>query len=74
VQGCLVWRVDPERNLLWVKGQVPGHKGNFVYVKDAVKVLDDRQPPRPVPSEMNGDGTVTVAPRQGSDPFDYREG
>ena len=27
--GCLVWRVDVDRGLVYVKGQVPGHKGNF---------------------------------------------
>ena len=29
-----VFRVDPARNLLYVRGQVPGHKGNWVLVKD----------------------------------------
>jgi len=35
---CNVWvvKVDPERNLIYVKGQVPGHKGNFVRLRDSV--------------------------------------
>jgi len=34
--------VDPARNLIYIRGQVPGHSGNFVYVKDAIK-----RPPSP---------------------------
>ncbi|CAK9170125.1 unnamed protein product [Ilex paraguariensis] len=35
VKNVWVYKVDPARNLMWVKGQVPGAKGNFVFVKDA---------------------------------------
>ena len=28
--------MDPLRNLIYVRGQVPGHKGNYVYVRDAL--------------------------------------
>lgn len=31
-----VYKIDPARNLMWVKGQVPGAEGNFVFIKDAV--------------------------------------
>ena len=37
VQNLEVVRVDAERNLLLVKGAVPGHKGGFVTVREAVK-------------------------------------
>ncbi|CAI5961778.1 unnamed protein product [Closterium sp. NIES-65] len=37
VQSVWVYKVEPSRGLLWVKGQVPGHSGNFVFVKDAVR-------------------------------------
>lgn len=37
--GVWVYRVDPARNLLWVRGQVPGHAGNWVYVRDDVRRL-----------------------------------
>ncbi|CAI5508933.1 unnamed protein product [Closterium sp. Naga37s-1] len=37
VQSVWVYKVEPARGLLWVKGQVPGHSGNFVFVKDAVR-------------------------------------
>lgn len=80
VQNCLVWRVDPIRNLIYVRGQVPGHKGNFVLIKDAVRKQLHEQPPLPVPSAMPGVSAedalnmIMVAPKMGSDPFEYREG
>lgn len=37
VQGLQVVRVDAERNLLLVKGSVPGPKGSLVMVKETVK-------------------------------------
>lgn len=37
VQGLEVVRVDAERNLLLVKGSVPGPKGSLVMVKETVK-------------------------------------
>lgn len=71
---CLTCQVDPERNLLYVKGQVPGHKGNFVHVKDAVMKTFQQQPVRPFPTflgqELPG---VGKAPASAADPFDYRE-
>ncbi|CAA7405876.1 unnamed protein product [Spirodela intermedia] len=36
VKNVWVYRIDPARNLMWVKGQVPGAEGNFVFLKDAV--------------------------------------
>ena len=74
VQNCQVFRVDPVRNLLYVRGQVPGHKGNFVLVRDSVKKGVAQQPPLPVPTLLGGAAEVTVAPRSEVDPFDYREG
>ena len=37
VQNLQVLRVDPERNLLLVKGSVPGHNDSVVIVRPAVK-------------------------------------
>ena len=37
VQGLEVIRVDAERQLLLVKGAVPGAKGGDVFVRPAVK-------------------------------------
>lgn len=36
VQNIWVYKIDPARNLMWVKGQVPGHSGNFVFVRDSI--------------------------------------
>lgn len=37
IQNLEVIRVDPERNLLAVKGAIPGPRGGLVIVKDSVK-------------------------------------
>ncbi len=37
VQNLRVVKIDRGRNLIYVKGPVPGQKGNFVEVRDAVK-------------------------------------
>lgn len=73
VQNCQVFRVDPARNLLYVQGHVPGHKGNWVLVKDSVKKTLAQQPPLPVPTLLGGEVGVTVMPKPTLDPFDYRE-
>ena len=39
VQNLEVVRVDPERNLLAIKGAVPGPKGSLVIIKDSVKAM-----------------------------------
>ncbi|CAL9753549.1 unnamed protein product [Musa acuminata subsp. burmannicoides] len=36
VKNVWIYKIDPVRNLMWVKGQVPGAEGNFVFIKDAV--------------------------------------
>jgi large subunit ribosomal protein L3 len=37
VQNLLVWAVDPGRNLLLVKGAVPGSRKGYLLVKQAIK-------------------------------------
>jgi large subunit ribosomal protein L3 len=37
VQNLEIVRVDSERNLLLIKGAVPGHRGGSVIVRPAVK-------------------------------------
>ncbi|MBQ2114626.1 MAG: 50S ribosomal protein L3 [Selenomonadales bacterium] len=37
VQRLTVVRIDPERNLILIKGAIPGPKGSFVVIKNTVK-------------------------------------
>ena len=30
----LVYRIDKINNLLWIRGSIPGHKGNKIYIQD----------------------------------------
>jgi len=36
-QNLVVVRVDPERNLIAIRGAVPGAKGGLVIIQDAAK-------------------------------------
>jgi large subunit ribosomal protein L3 len=42
-----VWRVDVERGLILVKGAVPGTEGDFVKIRDAVKIAAPKDLPTP---------------------------
>ncbi len=37
IQGLKIVKVDPERNLLLIKGAIPGSNGSYVIVKNTVK-------------------------------------
>lgn len=37
VQGLRIVRVDPSKNLLLVKGSVPGHRNGFVFISKSIK-------------------------------------
>lgn len=64
-------QVDPQRNLLYVKGQVPGHKGNYVYIKDAVYKIPAQQPDLPWPTaKTDPNAPVTVVSPHPKDPFE----
>ena len=66
--------MDPVRNLLYVRGQVPGHKGNFVLVKDAVMKQSHQQPDRPFPTYLGPSlSGVLTAPPSEKDPFDFQD-
>lgn len=52
-QNLEVAKVDVERGLIMVRGAVPGHKGGWVMVRDAVK--------RPLPNEAKTPGSVKKA-------------
>jgi large subunit ribosomal protein L3 len=44
VQNLEVVRVDADRNLLLIKGAVPGHSGGRVFVRPAVKAINQASP------------------------------
>jgi large subunit ribosomal protein L3 len=46
-QNLEVVRTDADRGLIFVKGSVPGHKGGWLLVKDAVKVARPADVPYP---------------------------
>ncbi len=46
-QNLEIVRTDAERGLLFVKGSVPGSKGGWVLVKDAVKLPLHKEAPKP---------------------------
>ncbi len=62
-------QVDAERNLVYVKGQVPGHKGNWVYIRDAVYKTAEQQPPLPWPTAGADQLPLPPASPDRKDPF-----
>ncbi len=44
VQSVFLYKVDAARGLLYVKGQVPGHAGSFVEVRDALRKRPEAVP------------------------------
>ncbi|SPQ98766.1 Large ribosomal subunit protein uL3c [Plasmodiophora brassicae] len=70
-QQCVkILRIDPERNLIYVRGSIPGRKGNWVTIRDAV-----RRPKQlaglPIPTNAPESLTAgeTFAPTQFFDEF-----
>jgi large subunit ribosomal protein L3 len=53
-QNLEIVRTDVERGLLFVKGSVPGHKGSWCLVKDAVKVPAHADLPYPAGLKQDG--------------------
>ncbi|HWU91886.1 MAG TPA: 50S ribosomal protein L3, partial [Sphingomicrobium sp.] len=46
-QNLEIVRTDPIRGLLFVKGSVPGHKGSWLTVQDAIKLPRNENVPYP---------------------------
>ena len=72
LQNLKVLKCDPKRDLIWVKGAVPGNAGGFVRIVDAVKGPFYPSPP-PVPtffppkSKSFSDLEAAVAPTGDAD-------
>lgn len=84
-QNLRIVKIDRGRNLLYVKGAVPGNKGEFVEIRDAIKkplfgtekVEDEvKFPPLPTFDFEEGvdgsqeEGHEVLMPQQKEDPFD----
>lgn len=65
-------KIDPARNLLYVRGSVPGNKGGMVRVTDARKKKLATPPPFPtyIPSD-NEEMNEIMAPVGDNDPLSY---
>lgn len=61
-QNLEIVRTDAERGLLFVKGSVPGHKGAWLLVKDAVKV--PRPADAPYPAGLKAVASNEAAPAE----------
>ena len=62
-QNLEIVRTDVERGLLFVKGSVPGHKGSWCLVKDAVKVPAHADLPYPAGLKQDA-SPATEAPAE----------
>ena len=60
-QNLEVVSTDPERGLIFVKGSVPGSKGGWLLVKDAVKVKRPDTAPYPAGLRVANTNTADVA-------------
>jgi large subunit ribosomal protein L3 len=66
-QNLRVVQTDPERGLILVEGAVPGVKGGWIYVRDAVKRALPKDAPKPGAFRMPaGNGAVVAAEGQES--------
>ncbi|XP_077239972.1 ribosomal protein L3 plastid [Tasmannia lanceolata] len=74
VKNVWVYKIEPARNMMWVRGQVPGAEGNFVFIKDSVyKKPDISSLPFPTyfipPDEETSELEPLVADLGELDPF-----
>lgn len=75
VQSLVVYKIDAQRNLIYVKGPVPGKRGTVLEVYDSKIRKYETQPPRPSPTFLGCDiprGALYMAPSE-TNPYDYKE-
>ena len=63
-QNLQVVKVDSERGLIMIKGAVPGSKGGWVTVKDAVKKATVEGVPYPAALRASADNAVKPESKQ----------
>ncbi|MCW1934799.1 50S ribosomal protein L3 [Pararhodobacter zhoushanensis] len=61
-QNLEIVRTDADRGLIMVKGAVPGSKGGWVTIKDAVKKPAHADAPRPAGLKASGSAVAEAAP------------
>lgn len=68
-----VVKIDPARNLLYLRGSVPGNKGGMVRVTDARKKTLDTPPPFPTyfASSDGENSQEMMKPKGDIDPLKY---
>jgi large subunit ribosomal protein L3 len=62
VQNLRVVEIHPEQGLIVVEGAVPGHKGSWLTIKDAVKLPLHKDAPKP--AGLKGKGAAPAAEAQ----------
>lgn len=73
-QNLEIVRTDAERGLLFVRGSVPGSKGAWLLVRDAVKLDRHAEAPYPVAARMaKSDAPVADAPVETADASENTE-
>jgi large subunit ribosomal protein L3 len=63
-QNLVVVKTDPARGLLMVRGAVPGTKGGWVLVRDAVLKKPPKDAPRPGAFKSRGGAGETTEPKE----------
>ncbi|KAL3657846.1 hypothetical protein V7S43_017225 [Phytophthora oleae] len=68
-------KIDVERNLIYVKGSVPGNNGGIIRVTDARKKTPEAPLPYPTFMAVEGDALPkeVLAPHGDADPYHYDE-
>ena len=61
-QNLEIVGTDVERGLIFVKGSVPGSKGGWLFVKDAVKLKPHADAPRPAGLKAANSNNAAAAP------------